>query len=244
MHDRIHLGVNVDHVATVRQQRGTRYPDPVLAAGLAELGGADQITVHLREDRRHISDRDLRILRETVQVPLNLEMAATAEMAAIARETKPDRVTLVPEKREEQTTEGGLDVAGQIEVLARYIGGLRDAGVPVILFVDPDPRQIDASRAVAGFGVELHTGDYCDAPEGPERQAELRRVAEAARAGEDLELFVAGGHGLDYHNVEAICAIDPIRELNIGHSIVARAVLVGMEEAVREMRAILDRFGP
>ena len=240
--ERILLGVNVDHVATIRQQRDTRYPDPVTAASIAELAGADQITIHLREDRRHIRDRDLSIMKETVQTRLNLEMAATEEMAQIALKTMPDQITLVPEKREERTTEGGLDVVGQMDAMKPYVARLREAGLRVIMFVDPDEEQIRGSRALGAQGVEIHTGDYCDAPSEKERAGELNRIYDASEIAAEEGLYVAAGHGLDYVNVEAVCAITPIVELNIGHSIVARALFVGMDQAVREMREILDAF--
>jgi len=240
--ERILLGVNVDHVATIRQQRGTRYPDPVTAASIAELAGADQITIHLREDRRHILDRDLTIMKETVQTRLNLEMAATEEMSQIALKTMPDQITLVPEKREERTTEGGLDVVGQMSVMKPYVARLREAGLRVIMFVDPDEEQIEASHAVGAQGVEIHTGDYCDAPNGKDRANELNRIYDTSEIAANAGLYVAAGHGLDYVNVEAICSITPIVELNIGHSIIARALFVGMDQAVREMLDILDGF--
>jgi len=240
--ERILLGVNVDHVATIRQQRGTRYPDPVTAAAIAELAGADQITIHLREDRRHIIDRDVAIMKETVQTRLNLEMGATEEMSRIALNTMPDQITLVPEKREERTTEGGLDVVGQMEAMKAYVGKLREAGLRVIMFVDPDEDQIHASKAVGAQGVEIHTGDYCDAPSEQERAGELNRIYDASEIADAAGLYVAAGHGLDYVNVEAVCSITPIVELNIGHSIIARALFVGMDQAVREMLEILDGY--
>jgi len=239
---RIELGVNVDHVATIRQQRDTRYPDPIAAASIAELAGADQITIHLREDRRHIQDRDVYLMKQTVQTRLNQEMGATEEMRSIALEVNPHQVTLVPEKREERTTEGGLDVVGQADALARYIQPLLGAGIKVVTFVDPEPEQVQASADIGAQGVELHTGDYCEAPVGPSRSHELERLVRGVRAGNDLKLFVAAGHGLDYINTEAVCAIGGIEELNIGHSIIARAVLVGLDRAVREMRALMDQF--
>lgn len=229
------LGVNVDHVATLRQARRAAYPDPVLAAALAEQGGADQITVHLREDRRHIQDRDLRLLKETCRSILNLEMAATDEMLAIALEIRPHTVTLVPERREELTTEGGLDVAGARDRLMPYVRKLRDAGIVVSLFVDPEGAQLEASKDVGAERIEIHTGTYCKAQDDASRAAELRRVIEGAARAKALGLGVAAGHGLDYFNVEAIAAIPEIEELNIGHSIVARSVMVGMERAVHDM---------
>jgi pyridoxine 5-phosphate synthase len=249
---RVRLHVNVDHVATLRQARGTRYPDPAWAASLCELSGADGITIHLREDRRHIQDRDLTVLRETVRGALNLEMAATDEMVRIAIAAKPDVVTLVPEKREERTTEGGLDVVGAGRASAdKAIGALREAGIPVSLFIDPSEEAVRASKALGAPRVELHTGDYCEA-HGPlddgeapgKAKDELQRLRNAAVLAAKLGLHVAAGHGLDYGNVGPIAAIAPIEELNIGHALVARAVLVGMERAVREMReAILAGRG-
>lgn len=237
---RVRLGVNVDHVATLRQARGTTYPDPVVAAAAAEVAGADQITIHLREDRRHIQDRDLRLMRETVQTHLNLEMAATAEMIAIACAVKPDEVTLVPEKREELTTEGGLDVIGQRASIQRAVGSLAEAGIAVSLFIDPEPEQIDASREVGATIVELHTGTWCEAV-GDARKSELARLRQGAQMAAGHGLAVAAGHGLNYHNVEAIVAIPEVFELNIGHSIVARAVTVGLDQAVRDMVALMVR---
>jgi pyridoxine 5-phosphate synthase len=235
----VKLHVNVDHVATLRQARGTSYPDPVWAASLCELAGADGITVHLREDRRHIQDRDVRLLRQTVRGALNLEMAATDEMVAIAREVKPDVVTLVPEKREERTTEGGLDLEGQRAPVDKAIRALSAAGIPVSLFIDPTEAAVRASHALSAPRIELHTGDYCEAWHPIEHRAdgELGRLAQAARLGHELGLHVAAGHGLDYPNVGAVAALPEITELNIGHAIVARAVLVGLERAVREMIA-------
>ncbi|HWV37774.1 MAG TPA: pyridoxine 5'-phosphate synthase [Vulgatibacter sp.] len=229
------LGVNVDHVATVRQARLAPHPDPILAAALAEQGGADQITVHLREDRRHIQDRDLRLLKETCRSVLNLEMAATDEMLAIALEVRPHTVTLVPERREELTTEGGLDVAAGKDRLRPFIRRLHEAGLVVSLFVDPDAAQVEAAREAGAERIEIHTGAYCKAEGDASRAAELRRVQESAARASGLGLGVAAGHGLDYFNVDAIASIPAIEELNIGHSIVARAVMVGMERAVRDM---------
>ncbi|MFB1478834.1 pyridoxine 5'-phosphate synthase [Corallococcus sp. RDP092CA] len=233
------LGVNVDHVATLRQARRTVYPDPVTAAAMAELAGARQITIHLREDRRHIQDRDLRILRETVQTLLNLEMAATAEMVKIAYEYKPDVVTLVPERREELTTEGGLEVAGQRESIAKIIKNLKDGEIAVSLFIDPDLDQVRAAHKVNADRVELHTGRYCEARNEKERARELARIVDAAKASAKLGMGVAAGHGLNYDNVQDIARIQEIDELNIGHAIVARAVLVGFERAVREMLELM-----
>jgi pyridoxine 5-phosphate synthase len=237
------LGVNVDHVATLRQARRTTYPDPVTAAAMAELAGAGQITIHLREDRRHIQDRDLRILRETVQTLLNLEMAATAEMVKIAYEHKPDVVTLVPERREELTTEGGLEVAGQRDAIARIIKNLKDGEISVSLFIDPDLDQVRASHKVNADRIELHTGRYCEARNEKERARELARIVDAAKSAAKLGMGVAAGHGLNYDNVRPIARIAEIDELNIGHAIVARAVLVGFERAVREMLELMNHPG-
>ncbi len=233
------LGVNVDHVATLRQARRAAYPDPVAAALLAELGGADQITIHLREDRRHIQDRDLQVMRQTVRGRLNLEMAATPEMVRIAYDTRPDQVTLVPERREELTTEGGLDVVRAREAVARVVKTLRDADILVSLFIDPDLEQVKASHRVQAQAVEIHTGRYCDAKVPAERRRELARIVDAARAAAKLGLQVAAGHGLNYENLLPVAAIPEIEEFNIGHSIVGRAVLVGMERAVRDMKALI-----
>lgn len=234
------LHVNIDHVATLRQQRGTLYPDPVAAAALAELAGADGITVHLREDRRHIQTRDVEILRRTVGTILNLEMAATAEVLEVALRVAPDVCTLVPEKREERTTEGGLDVAAGEAQLAPFIAKLLDAGIRVSLFIDPELEQIAASRRVQAQMVELHTGDYCNA-RGAAKARELERLRVAAGAAAAEGLRVAAGHGLSYTDVGPVAAIPEVEELNIGHGIVSRAVLVGLERAVREMREAMDR---
>ncbi len=238
------LGVNIDHVATLRQQRRTPYPDPVHAAVLAELAGADQITVHLREDRRHIQDRDVEVLRRTVQTRLNLEMAATPEMVRIARAVKPDSCTLVPERRQELTTEGGLDVVGQREAIREAVERLREAGIVTSLFVDPAREQIEAARQVGAEVVEIHTGRYCDAPDPAERDRELARVADAARTAVGAGLVVAAGHGLHYRNVVPVAAIREIEEFNIGHAIVAQAVLVGLERAIRDMKALIASAAP
>jgi pyridoxine 5-phosphate synthase len=235
------LGVNVDHVATLRQSRRTTYPDPVAAAILAELAGADQITIHLREDRRHIQERDLQIMRRTVTTRLNLEMAATQEMVKIAYEVKPDVVTLVPERREELTTEGGLDVVAGRDAVRRIVKTLHDADIKVSLFIDPDLDQVKAAHRAEAEVIELHTGRYCDARLAADRRRELSRILDACKAATKLGLEVAAGHGLNYQNVNPVAAITEIEELNIGHAIVARAVLVGFERAVREMKALLDR---
>ncbi len=229
------LGVNIDHVATVRQARGIDIPDPVLAAGLAELAGAHGIVCHLREDRRHIQDRDLRILKETVKTHLNLEMAATGEMVRIALETQPDMCTLVPERREELTTEGGLDVVGQEEHLKQAVRELRSAGIVVSLFIDPALEQVKASERVKAQVVELHTGTYCEAYGVEEALTELGKLEDMSLAAEKLGLRVSAGHGLNYRNVVPVASIPQVEELNIGHSIIARAVMVGLEAAVREM---------
>jgi pyridoxine 5-phosphate synthase len=233
------LAVNVDHVANIRQARGIDIPDPVAAAALVELAGAHGIVVHLREDRRHIQDRDVRILRETVKTKLNLEMAATPEMIKIAKEIKPDLVTLVPEKRQELTTEGGLDVKGNAGDLEGAIGQLRDAGIQVSAFVDPDLAQIKASTDVGADIVELHTGTYAEAADDAARLIEAEKIAKAATFASKGGLRVSAGHGLDYRNVELIADIDEIEELSIGHSIVARAVMVGITQAVMEMLALI-----
>jgi len=229
------LNVNIDHVATVRQARGTNEPDPVLAAYLAELTGAHGIVVHLREDRRHIQDRDLRILRETVKTKLNMEMAPTDEMVRIASEVKPDMVTFVPEKREELTTEGGLDVIGNKKIISKAVNELKNNGLFVSLFIDPDEKQIKASGEIGADMVELHTGTYTDTKNEEEKDKELIKIEESVVIALDNELRVAAGHGLDYINVEPIAWIEEIEELNIGHSIISRSVIVGIEEAVSEM---------
>ncbi len=238
------LGVNVDHVATLRQVRRAVYPDPVAAAVMAELAGADQITIHLREDRRHIQDRDLQVLRRTVTTRLNLEMAVAQEMLRIAFEVKPDMVTLVPERREELTTEGGLDVVSGREAVRKAVKTLRDAEIEVSLFIDPDLDQVKAAHRAEAQAVELHTGRYCDARLAPDRRRELGRLLDACKAAAKLGLKVAAGHGLNYQNVLPVAAIVEVEELNIGHAIVAHAVLVGMERAVREMKALLRQARP
>jgi len=233
------LGVNIDHVATIRQARRTVEPDPVWAAVAAELGGADAITVHLREDRRHIQDRDLELLRQTVQVKLNLESAIVPEMVAIACRVKPDQVTLVPERREEVTTEGGLDVVGHRQAVAEAVRRLHEAGIGVSLFIDPDPRQIDAAADLAAAAVELHTGCYANAVTEAAREARLVELARAGGMARKAGLALAAGHGLTYRNVQPVARLDGMGELNIGHSIVARAVFTGMSEAVREMKRLI-----
>ncbi|WP_067097541.1 pyridoxine 5'-phosphate synthase [Synechococcus sp. MIT S9508] len=233
------LGVNIDHIANVRQARRTVEPDPVPMALLAELGGADGITVHLREDRRHIQDRDVDLLRQTVRSRLNLEMAATDEMVEIALRVRPDMVTLVPERREEVTTEGGLDVASQIEQLKIMVQRLHEQAIPVSLFVDPDPSQLKASRDAGARWVELHTGTYSEAA-WTEQPHELARLTEATALSRSLGLRVNAGHGLTYQNVEPVAAIEGMEELNIGHTIVARALAVGLKTAVSEMRFLVQ----
>lgn len=233
------LSVNVDHVATVRQARLGDEPDPVTAALAAELAGADGITVHLREDRRHIQDRDVRVLRRVVKTVLNLEMAATPEMLSIALDVKPDMVTLVPEKRKELTTEGGLEVRTQVEGLKRLVGELQDAGVPVNLFIDPNPEAVKAAHKIGSAGVEIHTGTYADAENRAVRAAELKKVQDAVHLSSKLGMKTHAGHGLDYRNVRPLAAMKEIDEFAIGFSIIARAVHVGMERAVREMAELV-----
>lgn len=233
------LGVNIDHVATVRQARRTNEPDPVWAAALAEMGGADGITLHLREDRRHISERDLRILRETVTVKLNLEMACEPEVLTIACEVKPDQATLVPEKRQEITTEGGLDIVSQRDRVAKAMDQLRQAGISVSLFLDPDLRQIEEAVRLGADAVEIHTGRYALAV-GAEQQAELENVQKIGAAIRRAGMALHAGHGLTYRNVRPVAAIEGMHELNIGHSIVARAIMVGFEEAVRVMKRLVS----
>lgn len=230
------LGVNIDHIATIRQARRTVEPDPVAAAVLAELGGADGITVHLREDRRHIQDRDVRLLRQTVRSHLNLEMAATDEMVAIALDIKPDYVTLVPEKREELTTEGGLDIAGQTTRLAEIVDKLQSTNIPVSLFIDADDSQIEASVKVDAQFIELHTGQYAEADSEIRRKQELASLAKGCEQAIKAGLRVNAGHGLTYWNVYPVACLPGMEELNIGHTIISRAALVGLERAVREMK--------
>lgn len=234
------LGVNIDHVATVRQARRTYEPDPVWAAALAELGGADGITLHLREDRRHILDRDLRILRQTVTVKLNLEMACQQEVLQIACQVKPDQATLVPERREEITTEGGLDVAGQRQRAAEVIRRLQETGISVSLFLDPEARQIEAAAELGADAVELHTGQYALARPGAEQQEQLETLNSTGAQIRQAGMALHAGHGLTYRNVRPIAAIEGMHELNIGHSIVARAIMVGFEKAVREMKNLVS----
>ncbi|MFP4381466.1 MAG: pyridoxine 5'-phosphate synthase [Candidatus Sumerlaeia bacterium] len=234
------LCVNVDHVATVREARKTTEPDPVEAAEICEKSGAVGITIHLREDRRHIQDHDLVRMRKSVRTMLNLEMAATDAMVQIALSHKPDQVTLVPEKREEVTTEGGLEVAGQEAQMRKAVDALQGAGIPVSMFIDPDREQIEASARIGAKLIEIHTGSYCNAAE-PYQEEELRKVLDGTRLAQSLGLIVNAGHGLHYDNVVPIAAIEGMNELNIGHSIISRAVMVGMEKAVKEMKALVDQ---
>ncbi|MFP9444157.1 pyridoxine 5'-phosphate synthase [Pectobacterium brasiliense] len=233
------LGVNIDHIATLRNARGTAYPDPVQAAFVAEQAGADGITVHLREDRRHITDRDVRILRETLQTRMNLEMAVTEEMLNIACEVKPHFCCLVPEKRQEVTTEGGLDVAGQQEKIDSAVARLSQANILVSLFIDADKRQIDAAVASGAPYIEIHTGAYADAPDDAARQHEFERIRDAATYAAAKGLKVNAGHGLTYHNVLPIAALPEMHELNIGHAIIGRAVMSGLKDAVAEMKNLM-----
>lgn len=235
----VELGVNIDHVATVRQARRTVEPDPVAAAVLAELGGADSITIHLREDRRHIQDRDVRILAETIRTKMNFELSCAKEIVQIACQVHPIQATLVPEKRQEVTTEGGLDLRPRSPELLQAIAALKDAGVLVSLFIDPDDQQVRIAKELGVQAVELHTGQYADS-KGDQQIAELKRLEHASQLVNDLGLKLHAGHGLTYQNVRPIAAIPGMRELNIGHSIVSRAVLVGMKEAVREMKRLLN----
>jgi pyridoxine 5-phosphate synthase len=233
------LGVNIDHVATLRQARKTYEPDPVAAAALAELGGADCITIHLREDRRHIQDRDLRLLRQTVAIKLNLELAAADEIVSIACDVKPDQATIVPERREEVTTEGGLDVAKGRDAAARAIQRLKAAGISVSLFLDPDERQIELAKQLGADAVELHTGQYALA-RGPARHEQLVTLTTAAKRIVELGLTLHAGHGLNYQNVVPIARIPRMHELNIGHAIISRAVFTGLDRAVREMKQLIS----
>lgn len=233
------LGVNIDHIATLRQARGTRYPEPIQAAILCEEAGADAITLHLREDRRHIQDRDVEMLAGILQTRMNLEMAATQEMLEIAKQIGPADCCLVPEKREELTTEGGLDVVSQQKSLTAYCATLADAGIRVSLFIDADRRQLDAAKAVGAPVVEIHTGHFADAA-GDTRRAELTRISNAVEYGNSIGLQVNAGHGLDYHNIHDIAAIPGIVEFNIGHAIVSRAVFTGLKEAVSTMKRLIS----
>jgi pyridoxine 5-phosphate synthase len=234
------LGVNIDHVATIRQARRTYEPDPVWAAAFAELGGADCITLHLREDRRHIIDRDLRLLRETVTVKLNLEMACNDEILEIACQVKPDQATLVPERREEITTEGGLDIIANRNRVASVISRLHQAGISVSLFLDPETRQIDEAARLKADAVEIHTGRYANSRIAPDRKKELEIIKSIGAMIRQSGMALHAGHGLNYHNVQDIAAIEGMHELNIGHSIVARAIMVGFQEAVRDMKRLIS----
>ena len=236
----IQLGVNIDHIATIRQARGTRYPSPIQAALLAEFCGADLITLHLREDRRHIQDRDLEILRECLQTRMNLEIAVTDEMIGIASKTRPHDVCLVPERREERTTEGGLEVAANLPRIKTACDKLNAAGIRVSLFINPDRAQIDAAVDAGAPVVEIHTGCYADAEHPADQEHELKRIADAVDYGVSKGLRVNAGHGLNYHNVKKIAALPGISELNIGHAIVAHAIFVGWEQAVREMKTLIN----
>lgn len=241
MNPRVLLGVNIDHVATLRQARGTRYPDPVQAALIAEEAGADGITIHPREDRRHIQDRDVLLLNDVLQTKMNLEMAVTDAMLAFAEQVRPACVCLVPEKREELTTEGGLDVDGQEERVALACERLAEIGAEVSLFIDPDPVQIDAAVRCGAPVIELHTGEYSDATTPAQADASFKILDDAVAYARKKGLIVNAGHGLNYHNTERVAAIPGINELNIGHAIIARAVFTGLKDAVKDMRAILDR---
>ncbi|WP_370459553.1 pyridoxine 5'-phosphate synthase [Desulfopila sp. IMCC35006] len=233
------LAINVDHVATIRQARGISEPDPVSAAAICELAGASGIVIHLREDRRHIQDRDVFLLRQTIKTKLNLEMGANKEIVKIALNVKPDLITLVPEKRQELTTEGGLDVLSQKKKIAKVIEKMTAASIPVSIFADPDPDQLTAAYDVGATFVELHTGKYCDVIGENNRQHEFQLLQEAAEAAAQMGLRVCAGHGLNYQNTVPIAAIDTIEELSIGHAIIARAVFVGLDQAVREMLALI-----
>jgi pyridoxine 5-phosphate synthase len=236
------LAVNVDHVATIRQARGVDEPDPVLAAGIAELAGAEGIICHLREDRRHINDRDLSLLRQTVKTRLNLEMAAVDEMVRIARDIKPELVTLVPEKREELTTEGGLDVKSNPDLYRKVVEQLKERGIRVSFFVDPNPDQIEIAEKVGGDVVEIHTGHYSEARNDSEAEGRFLRIARSVETAAKLKLGISAGHGLNYVNVKRFGVLPQIEEYSIGHSIVARAVFVGFEQAVREMLDLVESF--
>lgn len=240
---RVRLGVNIDHVATIRNARGGAHPDPVRAAQLAAAAGADGITAHLREDRRHIRDEDMYRLKEEIGLPLNFEMAATAEMVGICTDVKPHAVCLVPERRAERTTEGGLDVAGQTEALAAFIDRLGNAGIRVSLFIDPEESQVKAARALGAPVIELHTGAYHEAAKAttPARiQAEFDKIRDAAELGHSLGLEIHAGHGLDFQNVQPIAGLPQVRELNIGHFIIGEAVFMGLDNVIREMRRLID----
>jgi len=236
----IHLGVNIDHIATLRQARGTTYPDPIHAAAVAEQAGASGITIHLREDRRHIQDRDVYVLAKTIQTRMNLEMAVTDEMITIAEEVKPTYVCLVPEKREELTTEGGLDVAGQLTKVKDAVARLAAIGTKVSLFIDADERQIDAALETGAPYIEIHTGHYADAESEAQQQAELEKIVHGVKYAAAKGIIVNAGHGLHYHNVKPIAEIPEIYELNIGHAIIARAAIDGLDKAVRDMKTLMN----
>jgi len=240
MNQRLLLGVNIDHIATLRQARGTIYPDPVLAAQLAEQAGADGITLHLREDRRHIQERDVELIKQVIQTPMNFEMAVTESMLSYAEKIQPEHVCLVPERREELTTEGGLDVAGQLNKITAACQRLAAKGSEVSLFIDADTDQIDAAIAAGAPAIELHTGAYAEAKSPDQLEKELKRVQDGAAYALNKGLIVNAGHGLHYHNVQAIAAISGINELNIGHAIIARAVFTGLAEAIKEMRSLIQ----
>jgi pyridoxine 5-phosphate synthase len=239
MSHQILLGVNIDHVATLRQARGTRYPDPIQAAIEAEQAGADAITLHLREDRRHIQERDVLMLKDILQTRMNLEMAVTEDMLSFAERIKPEEVCLVPERREELTTEGGLDVKGQMDKMREACDRLGAVGTRVSMFIDADEAQIEASKAVGAPVVEIHTGHFADAETPKDREAELDRIIHAIAHGDYIGLHVNAGHGLHYHNVQQVAEIEAVKELNIGHAIVARALFVGFQNAVREMKSLM-----
>lgn len=233
------LSVNVDHVATIREARKGNEPDPVTAAALAEIAGCDGIIVHLREDRRHIQDRDVELLRKTVKTKLNLEMAATEEMVEIALSVKPDLCSLVPEKREELTTEGGLDVAGNLEQIKEAIKRLQEGAVPVSLFIDPDAEQINVAKKAGADAIEIHTGIYCNAVSKSDTERELKKIEDGIERASELDLGINAGHGLDYHNIQPLTRFSKIDEFSIGHAIIARSVMVGMERAVRDMMHLI-----
>lgn len=236
----LRLGINIDHVATIRNARGGDYPDPIRAAKMAAAAGADGITAHLREDRRHITDTDILRLCDEIDLPLNLEMAATEEMLAIALRHKPHAACLVPEKREERTTEGGLDVVGGFDKLKPFVSQLSDAGIRVSMFIEPDVAALDASKALGAPVVELHTGAYCDLPEGAGREAEFSRITTAAAHAEAIGLECHAGHGLTYDSVKPIAKIQSLKELNIGHFLVGEAIFIGFEASIKEMRRLMD----
>ena len=243
--NQLRLGVNIDHVATIRNARGSNYPDPVRAAKIAADCGADGITAHLREDRRHITDTDILRLCDEINIPLNLEMAATKEMLEIALRHKPHAACIVPEKREERTTEGGLDVIGQVKHLEPFVKSLGDAGIRVSLFIEPDPAVLDVAKSIGAPVVELHTGSYCDAPPGYDRDMELERIVRAALHAEEIELECHAGHGLTFDTVKPVAEIKSIAELNIGHFLVGEAIFVGLDSSISKMRQLMNEVrGP